>query len=74
MPHKRLFTPGPILTSRTVKEAMLVDMGSRDEDFLEVIQFIKEKLLELAGNERINILTALFKFRKDTFLKFEFKY
>ena len=58
MPHKRLFTPGPILTSRTVKEAMLVDMGSRDEDFLEVVQFIKEKLLELAGNKRINILTV----------------
>lgn len=58
MPHKRLFTPGPILTSRAVKEAMLVDMGSRDEDFLEIVQFIKEKLLELAGNKRINILTA----------------
>lgn len=47
--NKKLFTPGPISTSRTVKEAMLVDMGSRDTEFLDVLQFVKDKLLQIAG-------------------------
>jgi aspartate aminotransferase-like enzyme len=31
---KVLFTPGPLTTSRTVKEAALRDVGSRDLEFL----------------------------------------
>ena len=32
----KLFTPGPLTTSLTVKKAMLYDLGSRDDDFLDI--------------------------------------
>jgi 2-aminoethylphosphonate-pyruvate transaminase len=44
---KLLFTPGPLSTSRTVKEAALEDMGSRDEAFIATIQYIRNALLQL---------------------------
>ncbi len=44
-----LFTPGPLTTSRTVKQAMLRDLGSRDFEFLSVVSDIRNRLLELAG-------------------------
>ncbi len=43
-----LFTPGPLSTSPTVKEAMLEDMGSRDIVFMETVKDIRNGLLELA--------------------------
>ena len=46
--QKLLFTPGPLTTSRTVKEAMMEDMGSRDFEFIDAIKEIRIKLLELA--------------------------
>ncbi len=46
---KLLFTPGPLTTSRTVKEAMLHDMGSRDEEFIAMVRDIRRQLLELGG-------------------------
>ena len=46
---KLLFTPGPLTTSRGVKEAMLHDMGSRDADFVEVVRDIRQRLLTVAG-------------------------
>ena len=48
-PDKRLFTPGPLLTSATVKEAMLRDLGSRDSEFIETIKIFREGLLKVAG-------------------------
>ena len=47
MPY--LLTPGPLTTSRTVKEAMLSDWGSRDIEFRAVIREIRQQLLALAG-------------------------
>jgi 2-aminoethylphosphonate-pyruvate transaminase len=44
---KPLFTPGPLTTSRTVKQAMLRDLGSRDYEFISLIQEIRDGLLEL---------------------------
>jgi 2-aminoethylphosphonate-pyruvate transaminase len=44
-----LYTPGPLTTSRTVKQAMLRDLGSRDSDFLLITQTIRKRLLTLAG-------------------------
>jgi 2-aminoethylphosphonate-pyruvate transaminase len=44
-----LLTPGPLTTSRTVKEAMLHDWGSRDRRFIEINAEIRRRLLELAG-------------------------
>jgi 2-aminoethylphosphonate-pyruvate transaminase len=45
----KLFTPGPLNTKRSVKEAMLHDMGSRDKEFLEVVKEIRSELLTIAG-------------------------
>ena len=45
---KALFTPGPLTTSRTVKGAMLQDLGSRDEAFISVVRDIRRRLLAIA--------------------------
>ena len=45
---KLLFTPGPLTTSSTVKEAMLEDMGSRDHAFVSAVKEIRNGLLKLA--------------------------
>jgi len=45
---KLLFTPGPLSTSTTVKEAMLEDMGSRDYAFVNAVKDIRNELLKLA--------------------------
>ena len=46
---KVLFTPGPLTTSRTVKQAMLRDLGSRDFEFIQRVADIRQRLLQLAG-------------------------
>ena len=46
---KILFTPGPLTTSMTVKQAMLSDLGSRDARFIQVVKEIREELLSVAG-------------------------
>lgn len=46
---KLLFTPGPLTTSDSVKNAMLRDLGSRDADFVAVVSEIRQLLLALAG-------------------------
>jgi len=45
---KLLFTPGPLSTSKTVKQAMLRDVGSRDAEFLSLVSHIRRRLLEHA--------------------------
>jgi 2-aminoethylphosphonate-pyruvate transaminase len=47
--RKLLFTPGPLTTSESVKQAMMRDLGSRDSEFLELVRQIRRRLLEL-GN------------------------
>src|SRR5688572_17496980 len=49
MTDKLLFTPGPLTTSRTVKEAMLRDLGSRDAEFIALVRDIRTQLLALAN-------------------------
>ncbi len=46
---KILFTPGPLTTSRTVKQAMLRDLGSRDHEFIQLVREVRDRLLTLAG-------------------------
>lgn len=46
---KPLFTPGPLTTSLTVKQAMLRDLGSRDDEFIAVIKCVRDRLLAVAG-------------------------
>src|SRR5271156_5444904 len=50
--NKLLFTPGPLTTSPTVKEAMLRDLGSHDAEFLEIVCQIRESLLALGNAAR----------------------
>ncbi len=49
---KVLFTPGPLTTSRGVKQAMLCDLGSRDAGFIELVNEIRQRLLDLAGVQK----------------------
>lgn len=44
---KILFTPGPLTTSPTVKQAMLRDLGSRDAEFIELVKSIRARLVAL---------------------------
>src|SRR5262245_30224049 len=46
---KALFTPGPLTTSATVKQAMLRDLGSRDFEFIGVVRDVRRRLLALGG-------------------------
>ncbi len=49
---KVLFTPGPLTTSQTVKQAMLRDLGSRDFAFIETVADIRNRLLALGQAEK----------------------
>ncbi len=46
-----LLTPGPLTTSRSTKEAMLRDWGSRDGQFAAMNQRVLARLVELAGGD-----------------------
>lgn len=47
-----LFTPGPLTTSLSVKQAMLHDAGSWHSDFAALVVSARERLLQLAGLSR----------------------
>jgi 2-aminoethylphosphonate-pyruvate transaminase len=49
---KLLFTPGPLTTSQTVKQAMLRDAGSWHSDFNALVASVRSRLLSLAGLTR----------------------
>lgn len=46
---KTLFTPGPLTTSSTVKQALLRDLGSRDYEFIDAVAGIRRSLLKIGG-------------------------
>jgi 2-aminoethylphosphonate-pyruvate transaminase len=46
---KLLFTPGPLTTSQTVKQAMLRDAGSWHSDFNALVAGLRSRLLSVAG-------------------------
>lgn len=46
------FTPGPLTTSAAVKQAMLVDYGSRDKLFTETVSVVRDGLLRAAGTSQ----------------------
>ena len=54
-----LLTPGPLTTSRTVKEAMLHDWGSRDAEFIKLNARVRERLVELAGGQGTHVCVPL---------------
>src|SRR5436189_3297409 len=49
---KLLFTPGPLTTSLSVKQAMLHDAGSWHFEFNSKVKWVREKILEVAGLSR----------------------
>ncbi len=49
---KLLFTPGPLTTSLTVRQAMLRDAGSWHSDFNALVADVRSRLLSLAGVTR----------------------
>jgi len=49
---KLLFTPGPLTTSLSVKQAMLHDAGSWHFEFNEKVRRLRDRLLGLAGLSR----------------------
>ena len=57
--HKRLFTPGPLGVSMTTKQAMLRDLGSRDEEFIRIVRDIRNTLVDIAGLSYIVTLCAV---------------
>jgi 2-aminoethylphosphonate-pyruvate transaminase len=54
MTDKLLFTPGPLTTSKSVKEAMLRDLGSRDFEFIQLVKEIRSELLDLGHVSQAN--------------------
>ncbi len=43
-----LMTPGPLSTTRSVKEAMLMDWCTWDDDYKLIVEDIRAKLVKLA--------------------------
>ncbi len=54
-----LFTPGPLTTSLTTKEAMLHDWGSRDAEFIRINRRVRDRLVELAGGSGTHVCVPL---------------
>ena len=44
-----LLTPGPLTTSKTVKQAMVHDWGSRDATFIEINKSVLTRLPEIVN-------------------------
>lgn len=59
MVHYKLLTPGPLTTSASVKEEMLFDRCTWDNEYKEMTQKIRTKLLELAGTSKDDYITVL---------------
>lgn len=49
MNRYKLLTPGPLTTTDTVKQEMMVDHCTWDDEYKEITQRIRRQLLELAG-------------------------
>lgn len=49
MINYKLLTPGPLTTTETVKREMMADHCTWDDDYKQITQWIRRKLLELAG-------------------------
>jgi 2-aminoethylphosphonate-pyruvate transaminase len=56
---KLLFTPGPLTTSLTVKQAMLRDLGSRDSEFIQTVKEVRRWLVALSETVEANYSAIL---------------
>lgn len=50
-----LLTPGPLTTSASVKQAMVHDWGSRDQEFLRINAMVLDRIVELAGGQGTHV-------------------
>jgi len=55
----KLLTPGPLTTTNTIKEEMLFDRCTWDNDYKAITQKIRFQLLELAGVEKEDYTVVL---------------
>ena len=55
----KLLTPGPLTTTQTVKQAMMVDHCTWDEEYKTITQEIRQKLLSLVGASPAEYTTIL---------------
>ena len=55
----KLLTPGPLTTSLSVRKEMLVDRCTWDDDYKEMTQFVRRKLLTLAHVSEPDYTTVL---------------
>ena len=46
-----LLTPGPLSTTRTVREAMMQEFSTWDVDYNSIVQSIRERLVRLATDD-----------------------
>lgn len=46
-----LLTPGPLSTTKTVRETMLKDWCTWDRDYHELVQFIRHQLIHMASEK-----------------------
>lgn len=54
-----LYTPGPITTSTEVKLAMMQDFGSREKEFLSIVQNVRTKLCRIASPKESEKYTSI---------------
>lgn len=54
-----LLTPGPLTTSKTVKQAMLHDYGSRDSYFINLNQRVLTRLVEIVNGQGTHVAVPL---------------
>ena len=54
-----LLTPGPLTTSKSVKEVMVHDWGSRDQTFIKINREVREQILEVAGAVGTHVCVAM---------------
>ncbi|GKV66471.1 MULTISPECIES: 2-aminoethylphosphonate--pyruvate transaminase [unclassified Sporosarcina] len=59
MQHYKLLTPGPLTTSRAVKEEMLFDRCTWDDGYKAITQKIRSQLLELASADEAEYTVVL---------------
>ena len=54
-----LLTPGPLTTSRAVKQAMVHDWGSRDAEFLRINRYVLDSIVALAGAAETHVTVPM---------------
>lgn len=52
----KLLTPGPLTTTDSVKQEMLFDHCTWDEDYKQITQRIRRELLQLAHVDELSLI------------------